>query len=153
MSLPELRSIMFTSLLVIGCGTGGREYWLYPEPRLPPGEDAILATYESNRLLFVDDEDAATMCWGDRRMGAQAYRRTDMVCRLHIRPGRHTVVFQTGLNSRQQARLEFTAVAGKIYGLRQSGCTTSPEGIQQNCRFEIVEVGDASQAGSDVHKG
>ena len=142
MALPELRSILLTTFLLAGCGTGGLEYWLYPEPHLPPEEDAVLATYESNRLLFVDGEDAATKCWGDRRMAAQGYRRNDRVCRLHIPPGQHTVVFQTGLNNRQRAQLGFTAVPGKVYGLRRSGCTTSPEGVQQNCRFEIVEIGE-----------
>ena len=147
MSLPELRSIIIASVMVAGCASGGLEYWLYPEPHLPPGEDAVMATYESNRLLLLDEEDAATMCWGDRRMAAQAYRRNDRVCRLHISPGRHSAVFQTGPNSRQQVRLEFTAVSGKVYGLRISGCTTSSEGIQQNCRFEIVEVGDGAEGG------
>jgi hypothetical protein len=147
MSLSELRSVIATSLLVVGCGTGGLEYWLYPEPHLPPGEDAVLSTYESNRLLLLDEEDAATTCWGDRRMAAQAYQRNDRVCRLHIRPGEHSAVFQTGVNNRQQARVGFTAVAGKVYGLRRSGCTTSSEGIQQNCRFEIVEIGDGAEGG------
>jgi hypothetical protein len=147
MSLPELRSIVIASVLVAGCATGGLEYWLYPEPHLPPGEDAVMATYETNRLLLLDEEDAATMCWGDRRMATQAYRRNDRICRLHIRPGRHSAVFQTGMNLGQQVRLEFTAVSGRIYGLRRFGCASSSESIQQNCRFEIVEVGDGAEGG------
>jgi hypothetical protein len=138
---------LITSLLLTGCGTGGLEFWLYPEPHLPPGEDAVLATYQSHRLLLVDDEDAATQCWGDRRMAAQGYQRNDRLCQLHITPGRHIVTFQTGPNGRQQVRVPFSAAPGKVYGLRRSGCSASPEGIQQSCRFEIVEIPDATEGG------
>lgn len=147
MSRSRFRSIILMSLLVAGCGGGGLEFWLYPEPRLPPGEDAILATYESNRLLYFNGEEAASKCWGDQRMASQGYRRNDRVCHLHIRPGRHIAVFAVGLNSRQQARVEFDALPGKVYGLRQSGCTTSPTGNQSNCRMEIVEVGEQGEGG------
>lgn len=140
MALPRLRAVLFASLLLIGCGTGGLEYWLYPGPHLPPGEDAVLATSQSNRLLVVDDEEVASKCWGDWR-AAQGYQRNDRLCRLHIPSGRHIAVFQAGLDSRQQIQVPFTAEPGKVYGLRQSGCTTAAGGVQQNCRFEIVEIG------------
>jgi hypothetical protein len=81
-------------------------------------------------------------------MAAQGYQRNDRLCQLHIPPGRHIVTFQTGPNSRQQVRVPFSAAPGKVYGLQRSGCTTSPEGIQQNCRFEIVEIEDPEAAGS-----
>jgi len=140
MSIPRLRSLVLASLVVAGCGTGGLEYWLYPEPRLPAEGEAVFTTYESNRLLLMDGEDVATRCWGDRRMATQAYHRNDLVCRLHIRPGNHSVVFQTGLNNAQRVNLDFTAQPGKVYGLRRGGCTTSSAGVQQNCRFEVAEV-------------
>ncbi len=141
MALRRLRTIFLTGLLLTGCGTGGLEYWLYPGPHLPPGEDAVLATSQSNRLLVVDDEEVASKCWGDWR-ATQGYQQNNRLCRLHLSPGRHIAVFQTGLNSRQQVQVPFTAEPGKVYGLRVSGCTASPGGVQQNCRFEIVEMGE-----------
>jgi len=105
-------------------------------------EEAVFTTFESNRLMLLDGEDVATKCWGDRRMASQAYHRNDMACRLHIRPGKHSVVFQTGLNNSQRANLDFQAEPGKVYGLRRSGCTTSPAGVQQNCTFQVSEVED-----------
>lgn len=141
MPLRDFRSIILITLVVAACGGSGLQFWLYPEPRLPEGEDAVFAAYESNRLLLLDGEDVATTCWGDRRMAQQAYRRNDRVCRLHMVPGRHTAVFETGLQSRQRATLDFDALPGRVYGLNRSGCTVSTQGIQQNCRFEIVELG------------
>jgi len=140
MSMPRLRSIVLTSLIVAGCSTGGLEYWLYPEPRLPIEEEAVFASYESHRLLFLDGEDAATKCWGDRRMAAQGYHRNDRLCRLHIRPGQHSLVFQTGLNNSQRANVDFTAEPGKVYGLMRSNCTSSGGGGQQNCQFSVAEI-------------
>ena len=147
MSTANLRSVVLTSLVLAGCGAGGLEYWLYPEPRLPTEEEAVFATYESNRLLFLDGEDVATKCWGQRQMANQGYHRNDIICRLHIRPGRHTVVFNTGLNNQQRATMEFDALSGKVYGLSRSGCTTSPTGNQGNCRFEVVEIESQSRGG------
>ena len=141
MALPRMRAFLLTSLLLTGCGTSGLEYWLYPEPHLPPGEDAVLAASQSNRLLIVDDVEVAAKCWGDWR-ATQGYQQRDRLCRLHIPSGRHVAVFQTGLDSRQQVQVPFTAAPGKVYGLRQSGCTASPGGLPQNCRFEIVELGE-----------
>jgi hypothetical protein len=147
MSILDARSILLASLVAAGCGSGGLDFWLYPEPRLLPQEEAVLITYESNLVLLLDGEDVATMCWGDRRMAAQAYRRTDRPCRLHMGPGLHSLVFQTGLGNQQRATLEFTALPGTAYGIRRSGCTSSTEGIQQNCRIEVVAVGTMSEGG------
>ncbi len=140
MSLSSSGRLLLLGALCMGCTSGGREFWLYPEPRLPQGEDAVFAAYETHRLLFLDAEDAATTCWGERRMASQAYTRNDRVCRLHLRPGRHSAVFQTGPRNTQTATVDFQAQAGKTYGLRRSGCMASAIGIQGNCRFEVVEV-------------
>lgn len=143
-STIDLASFLTTLTIVMlagACGGGGLQYWLYPDPPLPPGDEAVIATYERNGLLLLDGEDAATLCWGDRRIASEGYQRNDIQCRLHIRPGRHTAVFHAGVNNRQQVSMEFTASPGTVYGVRRSGCTASPEGIQQSCRIEILEIG------------
>ena len=143
----DLASIIIFSLLAAACGGGGLQYRLYPEPPLPLAEESVLAVYERNGLLLLDGEDVATLCWGDQRVAAEGYQRNDLMCRLHIRPGNHTAVFHAGVQNRQRVSLDFTAAPGKVYGVSRSGCTASPEGIQQNCRIEIREMGSQAPSG------
>jgi hypothetical protein len=117
------------------------QYWLYAEPHLANGEDAVFAAYESHRLMSIDGEEAARRCWGDPK-GSEAYRRTDRLCRLHILPGRHIVAVQVGVTDRQAQRVEFTAEAGKVYGLDWSACRTSLQSSVRDCRIQIIEVKD-----------
>lgn len=146
MDMWKLRPILLLALLGFGCGTGGLEYWLYPEPRLLPEEEAVLAAYESHRLLAIDGEDVAIKCWGERK-GSEAYRRGDRLCRLHLSPGKHLVEVQVGVTGRQSERLEFTALPGKVYGLDLSNCRTSLNGSVLDCRIDIIEVGETETGG------
>lgn len=146
MDTAKMRSLLLAALMVAGCGTGGLEYWLYPEPRLLPEEEAVLAAYESHRLLAIDGEDVAIKCWGEQK-GSEGYRRTDRLCRLHLNPGKHQVDIQAGMTRRQAERLEFDALPGKVYGLDWSNCRTSLESSQRDCRVEIIEVGETESGG------
>ena len=137
----KLRSILLATLMGAGCSTGGLEFWLYPEPHLSPGDGSVLTAYESHRLLAIDGEDVARKCWGEQK-GSEAYRRRDLLCRLHLSPGRHQVAVQVGVTNRQSAMVEFTALPGKVYGLDWSNCRTSLEASQRNCRVAVIVVGE-----------
>ena len=146
MSRLRLPYIALTTLVVAGCGTGGRQYWLYPEPHLPEAEEAVFVAQENHQLQAIDGEETFTRCWG-RRTGPQAYRQNDVLCRLHIRPGQHTVVFHAGVSSRERVSLSFTALPGKVYALERSTCSTSVDGRQQTCRVEVVEIEKSAEGG------
>jgi len=133
--------IFLTSMLVLGCGGGGRQYWLYPEPHLPPAEEAVFVAYESHRVVAIDGDETASRCWGQVVDEPQAYRRNDLVCRLHLQPGPHTVTFEGRFALRERNNVDFTAEPGKAYGLDWSDCVTPPGGYQQTCRVNVVEVG------------
>ena len=128
------------ALMLLGCGGAGREYWLYPEPRLAPEEGAVFIAYESNRVVAIDGEEAGSRCWGQTVDKPQGYRLNDQICRLHIRPGKHTVTLEGRFALRERSTIEFTAEAGKSYGLEWSECFTPPGGYQQSCRVNVVEV-------------
>ena len=138
MSRLTLPSVALATLVVAGCGSGGLNYWLYPEPHLAEPEEAIFVAYESHKLQSIDGEETSIKCWGER--SPQAYSRKDVACRLHILPGEHLVVFYPRVTGRERARLSFTALPGKAYGLDWSNCSTSSGGHQQTCRVEIREI-------------
>ena len=138
MSRLELPTLVLTALVVAGCGTG-RQYWLYPEPHLAEPEEALFLAHESHQLQSIDGQETYARCWGERRL-PQAYRLKDVPCRLHIRPGQHSVVFLSRATSRERVGLSFTALPGKVYGLDWSACTTSLDGHQQTCLVNIVEI-------------
>ncbi len=140
MKKGQLPFVALTSLLLLGCTGGGREYWLYPEPRLPPPEEALFVAYESHRVVSIDGDDTASRCWGQTVDRPQAYRRNDQVCRLHLRPGRHSVVFEGRFAMRERNSMEFTAEPGKAYGLDWSDCITPTGGYLQTCRVTVVEL-------------
>jgi len=146
MSRQQLPSLALVTLVVAGCGTGGLNYWLYPEPHLPETEEAVFVAYESHQLLAIDGEDTSVKCWGGPR-APQAYSRPDVLCRLHIRAGEHSVVFHPTANSRERRTLTFTALPGKSYGLDRSGCTASLNRLQDACRVEIREVKNQAEGG------
>jgi len=146
MDMLKSGSLLLVALMGAGCGTGGLEYWMYPEPRLSPENEAVIVAYESHRLLAIDGEDVARKCWGDQK-GSEGYRRRDLVCRLHISPGNHEVTVQVGVTNRQAQRLEFSAAPGKAYGLDWSDCRTSLQSSQRNCRIEIREIGEIEGGG------
>jgi hypothetical protein len=127
-------------LLAVACTSGGRQYWLYPEPHLTPAEEAVFVAYESHRVVSIDGEDTASRCWGQTVNEPQAYRRNDLVCRLHLRPGQHSVVFEGRFAMRERNTVEFTAEAGKNYGLDWSDCMTPTGGYLQTCRVNVVEL-------------
>jgi hypothetical protein len=129
-----------SSVVAIGCAGSGRNYWLYPEPRLAPEEEAVFVAYESHRVMAIDGEDTASRCWGQTVNEPQAYRRNDLVCRLHLQPGRHTVVVEGRFALRGRSSLEFTAEAGKIYGLNWSDCVSPSGGNAQTCQVDVVEL-------------
>lgn len=130
--------VALTTLVLAGCGTGGLNYWLYPEPHLPESEEALFVANESHQLQSIDGEETASRCWGRRE--PQAYRQRRVLCRLHIRPGQHSVVFHPNEASRERVTLDFTALPGKVYGLDWSLCSASLDGRQRTCRVEIVEI-------------
>lgn len=132
--------LLLAALLLAGCSGSGRHYWLYPAPRLAPAEEAVFVAYESHRVVAIDREEAGSLCWGRTADEPQAYRRNDLDCHLHIRPGPHVVVFEGRYLMRERNRVEFTALPGRSYRLDWSDCT-SPSGMnQQTCRVRVVEV-------------
>lgn len=140
MTRNHLTYIVLVSSLIAGCTGGGREYWLYPEPRLAPQKEAVFVAYESHRVVSIDGEDTASRCWGQTVNEPQAYRRNDLVCRLHLQPGLHSVVFEGRFAMRERNTVGFTAEPGKIYGLDWSDCTTPLGGYQQTCKVNVVEL-------------
>jgi hypothetical protein len=114
-------------------------YWLYPEPYRPETEESLFLARESDRVLAIDGKRLDSKCWG-WSMDAQAYRRKELICRIHILPGRHTVDFEGSMAAREMMRLDFSTQAGKAYGLQKSGCRTTFTGDQQTCRVEVVEI-------------
>ena len=139
MSRLKLPSIALITLVSAGCGGGGLNFWLYPEPHLAETEEALFVAYESHQLQSIDGEETKTRCWGEAR-GPQPYSRQDVLCRLHLRPGQHSVVLSTMVNDQQRVSLDFTAEAGKVYGLDRSGCTPSGDARQRTCLVKIVEI-------------
>lgn len=143
MSSHRAWSVLFVVLGALACSSGGLEYWLYPAPRLEPAAEALFVTYEDHRVVSIDSDETAIRCFGDlQRMGAQAYRQVNRrPCRLHIRPGPHEVVFETSLNGERMV-VEFTAEAGKAYGLNWSDCRARmiAVGNQRTCNVQVVEV-------------
>lgn len=137
----QLPSIALATLVLAACGGGGLNYWLYPEPHLLESEEASFVAYESHLVQSIDGQDTVVKCWGGPRT-PQAYTRKDSLCRLHIEPGQHSVVFFPGLGSRERVSLTFTALPGKSYGLDRSACGTTFEGRQATCRVEIKEIQD-----------
>ena len=146
MSRLRLSYIALATLVVAGCGAGGRHYWLYAEPRLAEAEEAVFVAQENHQLQTIDGQETFLRCWG-RRTGPQAYRQNDALCRLHILPGQHTVVFHAGVSSRERVSLSFTALAGKVYGLDRSACSASIDGRQQTCLLKIMEIEKATDGG------
>lgn len=146
MFLPRLPVMIVAALVLSGCGTGGRDFWLYPEPHLPETEEAVFAAYEGHRLLYIDDTNVAARCWGEGA-GTQAYRQKNLLCRLHLDPGQHTVLVQTGLTLQGRTRLEFTALPGKVYGLKWSNCRASLYSSGRDCLLEVVEIETIPGAG------
>jgi hypothetical protein len=111
-------------------------------------EEAMFVATEDQRVLSIDGDDTAVMCWGEReRMATQAYRQKGLTCRLHLLPGRHVVGFQSGLTVRRRETVEFTAEPGTVYTLRRGECDTAYNGARQTCRYEIVEVGSGGRGG------
>jgi len=141
MSRYRLPSFALATLVAAGCGTGGLEYWLYPEPHLTEPEEALFVAHENHRVLSIDGEEIASRCTGEG-MRPQAYQRNDVICRFHIRPGQHSVVFHSGITRLERMSLEFAAQPGKVYGLEWSGCKASldMDGHRQTCRVEVVEI-------------
>ena len=140
MARTRVHSITLFFLLLAGCTGSGREYWLYPEPRLVPEEEAVFVAYERHRVISIDGEEAASRCWGQTVNEPQPYRRNDQLCRLHLRPGQHTVIFEGRYTMGERNRVEFTAEAGKTYGLDWSDCITPARGHRQTCRVNVMEV-------------
>jgi len=145
MSRNNLPSIALVTLVIAGCGGGGLNFWLYPEPRLMESEEALFVAYESHQLQAIDGEDTVLKCWGGPRK-PQAYARADVLCRLHIQPGQHSVVFHPSMNSRERVSLTFNALPGKTYGLERSACTTTSN-HQESCQVKIVEIQNLSKGG------
>ena len=143
MSRPTWLSVFGTAFLLSACSGGGLQYWLYPEPHLPETQEAIFLAHEEHRVQYIGDERTDELCWGASREH-QAYRQRKPMCRLHLRPGTHTLVVQTSGNTTvgEQRRLEFEAEAGKVYGIRKTGCLTGVRGQQNACRIEVIEVSD-----------
>ena len=147
MSRLQWPYIALATLVVAGCGAGGLNFWLYPGPHLAESEEALFVAAEGHQLQSIDGEETASRCWGQRE--PQAYSQRSVLCRLHIRPGQHSVVFHPNVASRERVTLDFTALPGKVYGLDWSLCSTSAEGRRQSCRVQIVEIEQPAKGGLD----
>lgn len=149
MSRMTLSSIALATVVSAGCGGGGLNFWLYPAPHLPEAEEAVFFAYESHGLRAIDGEDVGSKCWDDQRR-PEGYSAPDIGCRLHLEPGEHTVAVHPSSTSRETVTLTFTAVAGKVYGVDRSGCSTSTltrEARVQTCNMQIKEVGEIAPGG------
>ena len=148
LKLPVIAAATLALVLTLaGCGSGGGlNYWLYPEPQLAPAEEAVFLAHESHQVQSIDGEETAARCWG-RVREYQAYSRNDLLCRLHIRPGEHSVVFVLSAGRAATAEVNFTALPGRTYGLDRSRCSASSRGSQQRCRVEVIEVGTVGEGG------
>jgi hypothetical protein len=146
MSTTRLALAAVVPMMVAGCGGGGLNFWLYPEPHLAEAEESVFVAHEDHGLQSIDGEETAIRCWG-RRNEPQAYRQRGQLCRLHIRPGEHSVVFYSGVSSQERVTLSFTALPGRAYGLDRSQCTSTAEGHRQTCRVEVVEVDRPTEGG------
>jgi len=142
-------SAALIALMVTACGTGGHEYWLYPEPRLDPAEEAVLIIRSMDLVLAVDEEETAVRCWGEVG-GPRPYSQGVPSCRLHIQPGDHVVTFSPGPNAQRTATLTFSADPGKEYGMDWSACTqgsVSPAHQRvRTCYVNVVEIADSSSS-------
>jgi hypothetical protein len=141
----KLPSIALATVVLAGCGTGGLNYWLYPEPHLVESEEAVFVTYENHFLQSMDGEETSSRCWGDRR--PEAYTRRDVACRLHLQPGEHSAVFGTSAMSRNGVAVRFTAEPGKVFGLDRSSCRVVGQEFQQTCRLAIMEIEQSGSGG------
>jgi len=140
-SLVKMQLGTVAALLAVACGGGGLEYWLYPAPHLEKAQEAIFIAEVQHPVLAIDGEEMAERCWGDLVRHPQAYQQRSMPCHLHIRPGKHTVVFHPGANSLERSQLDFTAEAGKSYGLDWTGCMGSlNQRHQRTCVVNVREV-------------
>ena len=136
----SLTTLMFAALVTAACGSGVREHWLYPAPHLVEGEGAVFIAHESHRVLEIDGEETAIRCWGEAQ-GPRPYAQEGSPCRLHIRPGEHTVTFSPAANSRDRVRVNFTARPGASYGLDWSTCRGSlGQTHQATCRVDVIEL-------------
>lgn len=145
MSRLKLPLVVAATLVFAGCGSGGGlNYWLYPAPHLAATEEAVFVAHESHQVQSLDGEETAARCWGMVRE-QQAYRARDLLCRLHIRPGEHSVVFILSAGSTATGELNFTALPGRIYGLDRSRCSASSGGIRQRCHVEVIEIGTVGE--------
>ena len=141
----KLPSIALATVVLAGCGTGGLNYWLYPEPHLVESEEAVFVTYEAHFLQAIDGEEITSRCWGDTR--PEAYTPRDVACRLHIRPGEHSVLVGTSAMRRDGVPVSFTALPGKVYGLDRSSCRAMGREPRQTCRLAIIEIEQPASGG------
>jgi hypothetical protein len=141
MSRYRLSFIALATLVAAGCGSGGLEFWLYPEPRLAETEEALFVALENHRVVAIDGEEIASRCTGEE-MTPQPYGRKDVTCRFHISPGRHAIVFYSSSTGRERMNLDFAAEPGKTYGLTWTGCTASldRDRHRQSCRIQVEEI-------------
>ena len=145
MSRLGMACIALAAVVVAGCGAGGLNFWLYPGPHLPESEEALFIAQEGHQVQAIDGEDTALKCWGRRE--PQAYSQKSVACRLHIRPGEHSVVFHPNVSSRERVTVTFTAMPGRAYGLDWSQCSATLEGRRQTCRVDVVEIETSTEGG------
>lgn len=141
MSQSILLFVALATPVFAGCGSGGLEYWLYPEPHLTEPEEAVFMAHETHRVVSIDGEEIASRCTGEG-IRPEAYARNETVCRLHIRPGRHSVMFHSSTTSLERLTLDFDAQPGESYGLTWSGCnaTLDRDRHRQSCRIEVTQI-------------
>ena len=129
------------ALVAASCSSGGYQYWLYPEPRLPEPEEALFVAHETHRVLSIDGEELASAC-SERDVRPQAYDQNDRICNYHILPGQHSVAFQSSTTSMETIMLDFGAEPGKTYGLTWTGCGAylDMDGHRKTCRVNVEEI-------------